>query len=493
MHKAGTNGVGGSGSYGDRFEAADNAMWRLADRQNQLRSPASEYPPADGVATNVSRMAYTANGNNVYDTVSTNENVWSVVVTLEHCAVQARVGYRLGWPAATYGSWGGSDYDGLATGKYWRNADTTMKLETGGRGKSKQKNLFCLTATAADRTNILSAPYYWNGSEVVWSDAATVPIPAPSIKVDGKALGSDGKLWRLYADNQTIDVTPKVRGKDYYSFTVAAPKHKLIHATRHPALTETNLARTKLGVGEYVDFWFDEALVDVAWPDIIWNTTGGSVGTTDDVTMQFTAPSNAANVTVSVTVKGQTLKEKFKVFEPSGYASETYVVGLYSFPTNPLTAGAGMELRVYMKPTNVSFYRVWMEEVGEDATGVDGYFENNPPFTVNMLSHKGSTGSGKGDTPFKLNWDNSWDHGWDNAFTPPLPDPWPTVPTLHWAIGEFTWNIPWRWWVEGSVETNLVNSGWQQKFEMDEFGTVTITKFGRYVTRNVDEEEGTSN
>ena len=211
----------------------------------------------------------------------------------------------------------------------------------------------------------------------------------------------------------------------------------------------------------------------------------------------FTAPSNApaggGTATVTATAGGKSLQLPFTVKEPAAF-DHAVVTNLFSYPTNPPSAGAGMHLIVYMKPTDVSFYRVWMEEVGENATNVQGYFTNsyfttgpNPNSPPVSISHIGQGA----DVPFRLFEDNSWEHGtmnrdWDQAFTP-------TLPNLPWSQGRFTWNVPWKWWVEGSSQTNSMTNGWQQVFTIDSSGTVTVSKFGHTVTRTVTQDKGTSN
>ena len=142
------------------------------------------------------------------------------------------------------------------------------------------------------------------------------------------------------------------------------------------------------------------------WTDAAGEAVSNGIG--------FTAPSNAANVTVTASFFGvnESLKTKFKVFEPSGIdTNHTYKVYDY---TNASTApflfgqgnsGAGMYIRVYVAPTYVSFYQVTMEEVGEDATNVTGYYTNSI-WTTDILSHRGDTtpyGQGKGDDCYQFN------------------------------------------------------------------------------------------
>ena len=103
-----------------------------------------------------------------------------------------------------------------------RNAQTTIKLQTGGKALSTRKNLFCLTGSATQLVPVKDPLYHPRSTPV-----PQIPVPAQSITVDGMALGSDGNLWRLYADNDIRDVTPRVNNMDYYWFTLAAQKYRL--------------------------------------------------------------------------------------------------------------------------------------------------------------------------------------------------------------------------------------------------------------------------
>jgi hypothetical protein len=227
-----------------------------------------------------------------------------------------------------------------------------------------------------------------------------------------------------------------------------------------------------------------------------WTTTAGGVTTglpasswTDGAgntyynAEHFVAPSNAANVTITATVAGHTLKEKFKVFEPSGVdTNHTYKV--YDYTNAPYLlwgqghSGAGMYIRVYVAPTDVSFYRLQGIEVGENATNITGYYTNYmslPDYSSN-LSHIGQGAN----NPFQINPDNSWQHDanydwdhceWGNYDPPPA-----------WSAGGFTWNIPGAWSIGGSIwHTNM--SSWSQVFTLQSDGTMKIQKFGFTVTR----------
>ncbi len=128
-------------------------------------------------------------------------------------------------------------------------------------------------------------------------------------------------------------------------------------------------------------------------------------------------------------------------------------------------AGAAMEVEVFMKPTDVSFYRVRLLEEPEDASSVEGYF-TDPFFTSEMLHHY------PGDW-FSLTETNSWtDHCW----TPPMPK---LGNPAHWWSGKFKWVVPAKWRVENTSSTNDMTQ-WEQVFTIDASGTAKITKFNDY-------------
>lgn len=359
------------------------------------------------------------------------------------------------------------------------NGGTAMKLYTGGKAGIKRKSLIHITG---------KADQYGEPPGDPWMHTPVSSVEATKIQVLGwwlfgrQNLDPNGDLYVALPDNAVKDLNLRVPGVKHYGAWASATRHKLVHETLHPALTDTNLARTKLGVGEQVTFWFDPTIPNLVWPDILWDTTMGSVGTTEDGTMMyFTAPSNAAKATITITVKGQRLKERFTVVEPSGIATNTYIVNAFINPPNqgfyPGESGAGMYLRVYIAPTDVSFYRLQCLEIGLNATNVTGYFTNNPPWNTANLSHIGHGA----DVPFKIDPDNSWEHGtpgrdWDQAS-------WHNYdPPPAWSAGSLKWNIPGAWSIanSGIWHTNMF---WDQNFTSDAAGTVTVTKFGHTVTR----------
>ena len=99
-----------------------------------------------------------------------------------------------------------------------RTADAKWTLETGGKGLpglSVPQAVFQFTASAESYKEMSVAPAYDWPVSVGIRDAGKVD--PTQIKVNGKALGSDGMMYQVLSDNITRDVTPKVKGNDYYT------------------------------------------------------------------------------------------------------------------------------------------------------------------------------------------------------------------------------------------------------------------------------------
>jgi len=260
---------------------------------------------------------------------------------------------------------------------------------------------------------------------------------------------------------------------------------------RHPALTDTNRERLQVGVGEEVDIYFDPPL-GMSFPEepLWWASAGGLERELSPTLLgfsgsavKFTAPSNAATANVCVIVRDITLDKTFTVLEPSGVDHadiKTNSLGAYLRDYYGINAaGVGMYLRPYLGPTDVSFYRLTCMEVGEDASGVNGYFANtnagwfttNPPHYLNHSNWLANV-------PFPIHEDNSWDDGWDHAFWGNCSPPW--------TNGGFSWDIPGQWWIDGG-QTNTMTSHWSQSFSIDASGTMAVQKFGHTATRNTND------
>ena len=141
----------------------------------------------------------------------------------EHCVAKDSKPGSATWPDGS-----GGDKEAKDRVVYSRTAETVMKLFTGGKAESKRKNLFMLSASAwrtegmTLKPNLLNDTCYWEWDlPPIWGP--TKQVDSTDIEIDGKPLGSDGKLWRIYSDGDTPDVTPRVKNADVYSFNEPQP------------------------------------------------------------------------------------------------------------------------------------------------------------------------------------------------------------------------------------------------------------------------------
>ena len=130
-----------------------------------------------------------------------------------------------------------------------RSAKTRYELHTNGKSSSKRQHLFVGSTTALGVGN-----YFWPEWD---TDRQAYSIPPTSIElgVFGR-LGSDGRSYKVLADNETMDITPTVQGIPYYTFEEpVATKHKLLIWANSRLLEPDKVADdAKFCVGQWLGF-----------------------------------------------------------------------------------------------------------------------------------------------------------------------------------------------------------------------------------------------
>jgi hypothetical protein len=113
-------------------------------------------------------------------------------------------------------------------GQYDREAQTTLKLSTGGRSEVRRNNLFVLAGGADLILDKKALPPYEGNTP-------KRPIPNEQVTIGALGtLGADGRLYKALPDNATYDVTPKV-SSDFYAFRLTQQKHEVqMNANDHP-------------------------------------------------------------------------------------------------------------------------------------------------------------------------------------------------------------------------------------------------------------------
>ena len=104
----------------------------------------------------------------------------------------------------------------FGTNTYTLGADTTAKLYTGGKAKVNRQNLFCITASAGEYPKLPAS----------WQYAPSTAIDPTTLLVAGEHPDSDGKVWKVLADNSTEDLTIHAPGHQHYHAEVGQQKYK---------------------------------------------------------------------------------------------------------------------------------------------------------------------------------------------------------------------------------------------------------------------------
>jgi hypothetical protein len=361
----------------------------------------------------------------------------------------------------------------------WSSAEVAISvfmLQTGGRSLPVHQSLHAIEAQAQE-----IAPYYESGCQQ-WDDSSfqvISDIPPEEVTINGLRQSTDGFVWAVLPDGEEVDVTPQALGVSYYLCDPLECKYNFAPQCQSPI--PTNTIRTNIGVGEYVNLSVEAAATYYPFsptlpPDTQWSTTAGSLAYTNWPVNVFTAPSNAANVTITVQLpNGQKLYNGLNVLEPTGVTNMA-LLSVSDYYFGPNVSGAGMYLRVYVAPTNVSFYRVDFMEALTNATSVSNYYSSY--YTLGQLM------DGRANIWFQISQDNSWQHNGQNNGND-YDRAWWAYDGGPWSPGGgFTWAYSPKWKVGDAGKTNNVPNPWSQVTTLDSDGTVTIQKYGHTVTRN---------
>lgn len=170
--------------------------------------------------------------------------------------------------------WYLGDLGVLQTAVVSRDAQTLYELHTGGKKGTGSKKLFVLTAGAVGQANF----FYPEKAAPV-----TYPIANTAIALgDLGKLGSDGRLYKVLGDGETHDVTPKVVGSKYYTFSQpGVSKHRLwimVNGTC-PLQQDRVVTCAKYCVGQRLDFtpmWTPE-VPGIASKTVQWEFGGNFV------------------------------------------------------------------------------------------------------------------------------------------------------------------------------------------------------------------------
>ncbi|MGN0846978.1 MAG: hypothetical protein ACI4RA_06295, partial [Kiritimatiellia bacterium] len=206
--------------------------------------------------------------------------------------------------------------------------------------------------------------------------------------------------------------------------------------------------------------------------------------------MRYQAPLEGGSASLSFQCRGASLDIVFSVVEPRAVfvgmppTCKPPTCNEFGLPRNA-AGGIGMNLELYIMPTNVSFNGIAVQEIPTSYRDPKGYFAH--PCFQNVWSHTEDRGAGKwhdiaADNFFMYDGANMGDE-----LPRMTPDGVVTDdPACGWANGTMSWKIPVGWNERGSTEDDLVIKSFQtywQQFAVNARGTLRVTKLGHWVQR----------
>lgn len=224
--------------------------------------------------------------------------------------------------------------------------------------------------------------------------------------------------------------------------------------------------RTTIGVCETVGFSAGGQVAN-------WTANTGWPGARNgQANFNWAAPEQPGTSTITATdpSTGETCNRDMYVVAPAGVRLRS--VGELAYPGG--TAGAGMEVTVHVRPRNVNFGWIALGEDSGPASRIRGYFAARP---AAALRHDAAPDFRR------MGWNNSLapnaagEMQGDTAATVAgtLPPPW--------SAGSFQWIIPTRYRCAYSTGNGHVFTHVQQRFMIEDDGTVIVTKHAARVER----------
>ena len=111
------------------------------------------------------------------------------------------------------------DWDSNLQDTYTRTAQTVWHVQTGGKAVPRQ-NLWQFSGSASEILSKRSVPPFYGRLGLIMRG-----IDPTQIQIMGKYLNTNGVLYTILPDGQDLDVTPQVKGKDFYTFGVGGQKY----------------------------------------------------------------------------------------------------------------------------------------------------------------------------------------------------------------------------------------------------------------------------
>lgn len=224
-----------------------------------------------------------------------------------------------------------------------------------------------------------------------------------------------------------------------------------------------------------------------AKPDVgEWNTTGGGVLEPSGSVKDYTCPLVSDGSTLKYSAGSASYNFNITIVEPSAIVAipdKTLKFGL-----GPNQAGGiGLKFNTYVMPMHVSFSGIAMEEVPSNEGFHDGFFANN--YFCNEWYHTVEHEAGRWGNVRPDNFCGDDRAYWGSEIPRILPDETMTFNPNEgvWTDGRIVWRINWGWAAInrnfGDIPVKEIATPYNQTFRIDEYGTVSVTKFQCMIIR----------
>jgi hypothetical protein len=216
----------GNGSYSDQSTATYNAYYRWADTWYQQMDSTTTCNWPIGLTTQIQSDEILYGGGTGEPSISTNSYTNQIVpINEERCNFSVSISLTENqawwdWPRETQWSGSGTHFIGIQ-----------MKMQTGGRATSKQRNLIGLSGTVQQMTPPIGNYLYYCPEPFTadytydWLYGDPGPMVQPqNINIGANTMNTNGTAYMILPDNANVDVTPYVAGLDDYTFNLGQPQ-----------------------------------------------------------------------------------------------------------------------------------------------------------------------------------------------------------------------------------------------------------------------------
>ena len=248
------------------------------------------------------------------------------------------------------------------------------------------------------------------------------------------------------------------------------------------APTNKSPGRRKLGVRERLNcFQYPSS------PSVEWVTLGG--GSMSAGGHQFQCPLRAATNPLIARCQGVEYAPFLHVVEPEGIEVRNVTPVTYGVATNH-AGGIGMRFELFLKPFDVSFSEIAVEEIPCERGERTGYF-NRPEF-VSLQSHTTLNGAGRWMNVSEEDNGYGLDYAEIDSEIPRVKPSGEFTSELQygWTDGTVLWPIPSGWGekdrVKGDVPEAEIQESVTSLMTIQTSGRSGIRKFRHQVTRDID-------